>query len=187
MALACFVSFAYGYYVAGALLAQASSIADGIDGDLARLKNMTTAFGGFMDAILDRYADALILLGLTIWAAGDSGTFVWIVGFSALAGSFVVTYTRARIDSPVSRPFDSGITSAASRDVRLFIVMVGALTGQGLATLIVLALLSNSVVALRLRTAHRLLQGNHSPVRERRDENVAPERVDRPKKPSVDA
>jgi phosphatidylglycerophosphate synthase len=54
----------YGYNIAGGLLAQASSIMDGVDGDLARLKKMTSAFGGFMDAILDRYAEALIYSGL---------------------------------------------------------------------------------------------------------------------------
>jgi len=158
LALTCFGCFAYGYYVTGAFLAQASSIADGIDGDLARQKNMTSAFGGFMDAVLDRYADSLILLGLTIWAAGDSGTYAWMVGFWALAGTFTVTYTRARIDVQAARPFDRGITSAASRDVRLLMVMVGGLLGQGLLTLVVLAVFTNAVVLLRLLSARQILK-----------------------------
>ena len=158
VALACCFCFAYGYYIAGALLAQASSIVDGVDGDLARLKNMTSAFGGFMDSILDRYADSLILLGLTIWAASDSGTYVWVIGFWALASTFVLTYTRARIDGPVARPFDRGITSVASRDVRLLIVMVGGLLGQGLVTLVIIAVLTNTVVLLRLLAARRILK-----------------------------
>ena len=159
LALACFVSFAYDYYIAGALLAQASSIADGIDGDLARLKRMTTAFGGFMDAILDRYADSLILLGLTMWAASSTeGPYAWLAGFWALAGTFTVTYTRARIGEAQRKAFDRGITSVASRDVRLLIVMVGALAGLGLATLIVLASLSSAVVGLRLLRARQLLR-----------------------------
>jgi CDP-L-myo-inositol myo-inositolphosphotransferase len=157
LAIACFASFAYGYYIAGALLAQASSIADGVDGDLARLKSMTSAFGGFMDAIFDRYADSLVLLGLTMWAASDSGTYVWVIGFSALAGTFTVTYTRARIDAPTTRPFDRGITSAASRDVRLLMIMVGGLLGQGVATLAVLAVLTNTVVLLRVLAARKIL------------------------------
>ena len=157
LAIACFASFAYGYYIVGALLIQASSIADGIDGDLARLKNMTSAFGGFMDAIFDRYADSLVLLGFTMWAASDAGTYVWVVGFSALAGTFTVTYTRARIDAPAARPFDRGITSAASRDVRLLMLMVGGLLGQGVATLVVLAVLTNTVVFLRVLAARKIL------------------------------
>ena len=158
LALACFGCFAYGYYITGAFLAQASSIADGIDGDLARLKKMNSAFGGFMDAIFDRYSDSLILLGLTIWAAGDSGILIWVVGFWALSGTFTVTYTRARIDISATRSFDRGITSVASRDVRLLMVMVGSLLGQGLATLVVLAALTNIVVLLRLLAARRMLK-----------------------------
>ena len=158
VALGSFFAFAYGQHIVGALLAQGSSIADGVDGDLARLKSMTSAFGGFMDAILDRYADALILLGLTIWAADDGSTRVWLAGFWALTGSFAVTYTRARIEGAPRDLFDRGITSVASRDVRLFIVMVGALSGQGFATLLVLASLTNTVVLLRMLHARRVLR-----------------------------
>ena len=155
-----FFSFAYGYYIIGAILAQASSLVDGVDGDLVRAKNMTSAFGGFMDSILDRYADALIILGLTIWAAGDDGlTYVWLVGFGALAGTFAVTYTRARIENVPRNLFDRGITSVASRDVRLLVVMIGALTGQGFITLLVLAYMTNMVVLIRLVYARRALKG----------------------------
>jgi phosphatidylglycerophosphate synthase len=158
LAVACLGCFVSGYYIVGAFLAQASSIADGIDGDLARFKKMHSAFGGFMDAILDRYADSLILLGLTIWAAADSGIITWVVGFWALSGMFTVTYTRARINVDMGRPFDRGITSAASRDVRLIIVMLGGLLGQGLVTLVVLAVLTHTVVFLRLMAARRILK-----------------------------
>lgn len=156
-----FVCFALGLPVAGAILAQVSSVVDGVDGDLARAKGMTSAFGGFMDSILDRYADGLILLGLTLWAASaaSGAAYVWAVGFAALMGSFTVTYTRARIEHVPRNVFDRGITSAASRDVRLFIVMVGGLAGQGLITLALLAYLTHTVVILRLFYARRLLRG----------------------------
>ena len=159
VAVGSFFSFVYGYHIAAALLAQASSIVDGVDGDLARAKKMTSAFGGFLDAILDRYADAIILLGLTIWAAGEgSEAYIWTTGFLALAGSFLVTYTRARIDHVPRNFFDKGFTSLASRDVRLLLIMIGALSGQGFITLIVLAGLSNMVVVLRLISARSALK-----------------------------
>ena len=158
VALGAFFAFVYGSPIAGALLAQFSSIVDGVDGDLARLKRMTSAFGGFMDSVLDRYADALIILGVTIWAAGDDNrTYVWLAGFWALAGTFAVTYTRARTDEASRLLFDRGIASAASRDVRLLVVMIGGLAGQGLATLLVLALLTNQIVLLRMFLARRVL------------------------------
>jgi CDP-L-myo-inositol myo-inositolphosphotransferase len=160
VALAAFFSFAYSQHIIAALLTQASSIIDGIDGDLARRKKMTSAFGGFMDSILDRYSDALIVLGLAVWVAGDGAQArVWITAFWALTGTFAVTYTRARIENTPRNVFDTGITSVASRDVRLFLVMVGALAGQGYATLLVLAILTNFVVLLRLLRARRALQG----------------------------
>ena len=160
VALGAFFSFIYGYPIAGGLLAQASSIMDGVDGDLARLKQMTSAFGGFLDAIIDRFVDALIIFGLTIWAVnGDDSVHVWVAGFWALAGTFAVTYTRARIAGVPRNFFDRGITSVASRDVRLFIIMVGALAGLGFATLVALAVLTNLVVLTRLIYARRALSG----------------------------
>ena len=153
-----------GAYIAGVgylggILAQLSSIIDGADGDLARLKGMTSAFGGFFDAVLDRYADAAVLLGLTYWAADGNSMGIWSVGFAALAGTFAITYTRARIETAPGRPFDTGFASAASRDVRLMIVMIGSIAGLGFPTLLVIAILTNSVVALRIWRARTVLAG----------------------------
>ena len=159
VALGSMVCFIYGLNVPGALLAQASSIIDGVDGDLARLKNMASEFGGFMDSILDRYADAVLYTGLIIWAAQTTDSnLVWVFGFWALAGTFVVTYTRARIQGLPRDVFDRGIASIASRDIRLFVLMIGALSGQAFATVIVLAALTNAVVLIRLVIAGRLLR-----------------------------
>ena len=159
VALASLVCFIYGLNIAGALLAQASSIVDGVDGDLAREKNMASEFGGFMDSILDRYADAVLYTGLIIWAAQTTDSdLVWLIGFWALAGTFVVTYTRARIQGLHRNVFDRGIASLASRDVRLFVLMIGALLGQGFATVIALAVLTNAVVLIRLFKTRTLLR-----------------------------
>jgi len=49
------------------MLAQISSIIDGCDGEIARLKFQTSEFGGWYDAILDRYADAFLLFSLTYY------------------------------------------------------------------------------------------------------------------------
>ncbi len=160
VALGSFLCFVYDYPIAAALLAQTSSVVDGVDGDLARLKGLTSAFGGFMDSVIDRYTDALIILGLTLWAAGDeSSVTVWMAGFLALAGTFAVTYSRARVEGLPRNVFDRGITSVASRDIRLLLIMVGALAGQGFSTLLILASLTNAVTLMRLVQARRLLGG----------------------------
>ena len=66
IALLSFVSFILGHNIIAGILVQLSSIVDGIDGSLARLKGATSEFGGFLDSVLDRYADILIVLGLTL-------------------------------------------------------------------------------------------------------------------------
>lgn len=154
-------AFVLGNPIAGGLLAQAGSIIDGVDGDLARITGSGSKFGAFFDAVVDRYSDALVLLGLTIWAASESGgSLTWSAGFAALAGSFAVTYTRARVDESRRTMFDRGLTSLASRDVRLLGVMAGAVLGLGLETLIALAVVTNTVVLLRVGALRRALRAD---------------------------
>ena len=158
VAFASCAAFVYGHNIPGALLAQLSSIVDGIDGDLARAKNVTSSFGGYMDSVLDRYADALIILGVAIWASAQhDNIYVFPVAFLALSGSIIISYTRSQVRNVSPNIFDRGILSIASRDVRLFLVMVICLLGQGLATLVIIACLTNIVVALRVARMNSVL------------------------------
>jgi CDP-L-myo-inositol myo-inositolphosphotransferase len=158
IALLSFISFIFGQNIIGGLLAQLSSIADGVDGSLARLKGMSSAFGGFLDSVLDRYADILILLGLTLWSLShETYPGIWLVAFLAIAGTICVSYTRARIDPEHRHMFDNGLKSLASRDIRLFLIMLGGITGQAYFCLIALAVLTNLVVFYRLIYIYRYL------------------------------
>ncbi|MFC1908266.1 CDP-alcohol phosphatidyltransferase family protein [Chloroflexota bacterium] len=146
-----FVSFLLGQNIIAGLLVQLSSIVDGIDGSLARFKGMTSTFGGFLDSVLDRYADILIILGLTVWSwSNETYPAIWLAGFLAAAGTASISYTRARISAEHQHLFDKGFTSLASRDIRLFLIMLGAIIGQAYFCLIVIAVLTNLVVFYRL-------------------------------------
>jgi CDP-L-myo-inositol myo-inositolphosphotransferase len=152
-------SFLLGQNIVGGLLAQSSSIVDGIDGSLARLKRMTTKFGGFLDSVLDRYADILILLGLTVWSsAHETYSGIWLAGFIAIAGTICISYTKARIGSSHKNIFGKGIASLASRDIRLFLIMLGGITGQGYVCLIIIATFTHFVVFYRIVYAYWHLQ-----------------------------
>jgi phosphatidylglycerophosphate synthase len=154
-----FVSFMYNWNIAGGLLAQLSSIIDGVDGSLARLKGMSSAFGGVLDSILDRYADILIMIGLTIWSAfNEVYPYIWLAGFVSITGTLGVSYSRARVSAELQHHFDRGILSLASRDIRLFIVMIGAIIGQGYFCLIVIATLTHLIIISRLIFAYRHLR-----------------------------
>jgi len=158
IALLSFVSFVLGYNIIAGLLVQLSSIVDGIDGSLARLKGMTSEFGGFLDSVLDRYADILIVLGLTLWSLShETYSGIWLAGLLAITGIICISYTRARISPNHRHLFDKGFKSLASRDIRLFLIMLGAVIGQAYFCLIVIAVLTNLVVFYRLIYMYRYL------------------------------
>ena len=146
--------FLSGHNIWAGLAAQASSTVDGVDGDLARLKGMATRFGGFFDAVLDRYSDVAILGGLTYWAIVYEHTqpaeLVELVGLLAITGSLMISYTRARAEASLGTSFSGAALFLGSRDARLLIVMVGAMLGQALATLVIISALTNGVVVYRI-------------------------------------
>lgn len=140
----------YFYIVIAGLLAQFSSIVDGCDGEVARLKFQQSDYGAWFDAVLDRYADALIILGMAYgWWLLHSGIEVWIIGMIALTGSFMNSYTAIKFDSIfIKNKKKSKIRFG--RDIRLFLAIVGALFNQIFYTLIILAILTNAESIRRL-------------------------------------
>ncbi|MCS7131583.1 MAG: archaetidylinositol phosphate synthase [Hadesarchaea archaeon] len=92
---------------------------DVVDGAVARVGGMETAFGGLLDSVVDRYVDFAIFAGV-IYA----GLTSWKWGLLAVAGSFMVSYTRARAEAAGSGKLDVGI---AERGERLLILALGGL------------------------------------------------------------
>ncbi len=133
-------------------MAQIASVMDGVDGDLARLKGMVSPFGAFFDAVLDRYADAAIILGMTWWAIQQEGLAgTWLVGILALLGCFMVSYSWARAEASLQAKSDVPFLSRlAGRDARLLLIMFGGILGKGFYTLLTLALLTHLTVLLRI-------------------------------------
>lgn len=80
--------------VLGSIFLLASGFCDALDGALARLHGKVTVLGGFLDSLLDRYADAAIYCGLMLGGLCDLS---W--GLIALVGSLLVSYTRARAEA----------------------------------------------------------------------------------------
>ena len=140
----------------GALAIQAASIADGVDGDLARLTGQSTQYGAILDAVTDRYADVMILAGMTYWAAkhGRSRTAP-LLGLGALVGSLMVSYSRARVEAETGQVLEPSARGYASRDVRLLLAAAGALTRRIPAVLFILAVLTNGSVIWRLSRLRR--------------------------------
>lgn len=159
VAVISFLSFIFGHNIIGGLLIQLSSIVDGVDGSLARRKGMVSEFGGFLDSLTDRYADILMVLGLTLWSLShETYPGIWLAGFLAVAGTVCLSYTRARIGAEHRHLFDKGLPSLASRDIRLFLMMLGGISGQAYFCLMVIAVLTNLVVGYRLLSIYKYLR-----------------------------
>jgi CDP-L-myo-inositol myo-inositolphosphotransferase len=138
----------------GAVLAQFASVIDGCDGEVARLKLRESSFGGWFDAVLDRYADAILLFGLT-WHAfvARDASIVLIVGFLAIVGSFMNSYTADKYDRLMQARFEQGKGIRIGRDVRVLMIALGALLNQPFLTLSLIAGLMNVETVRRVVVA----------------------------------
>ena len=141
----------YPALAAGGVLAQLASIVDGCDGEIARLKHSQSEFGGWFDAVLDRYADAVLLFGL-MWHefAATGASLSILLGFAAIVGSFLNSYTADKYDGLMAQRLQGASYFRLGRDVRVFIIMLGALLNLPLVTLGVVALVMNVEVVRRI-------------------------------------
>lgn len=157
MALASALSFASFQPLLGGLLAQFCSILDGVDGEIARLKFLQSKYGALFDAILDRYADYLIVLGMAYaWLAEGGGLGAWLVSCAALMGlpmSMLVKekYHALTGQTFIPEKFDGLFRFLpANRDGRLFLIMLGGLFNLVPVALGLLAVICHVQTFLRL-------------------------------------
>jgi len=129
--------------VAGIII-QLHSIIDGCDGEIARLKFMESKYGAWLDGVLDRYADFIIIFCIT-YALATSNSFYWIVGLLASFATFIIPYTGDKFVAAYKRTYTnpSKFSIPITRDVRLFTVFLGAIFNQLGISLILIALFGN--------------------------------------------
>ena len=147
------------------VLLLASGFCDILDGVLARTHQRTSVFGGFFDSLLDRYADAAVYAGVIIGGLCDPA---W--GLIALAGSLLVSYSRARAEAAGIKMESVGIAERAERIIILAaasliaffwpqVITFGFLTISALNIgIIILAVLSNFTVLQRAVHVYKVLK-----------------------------
>jgi CDP-diacylglycerol--glycerol-3-phosphate 3-phosphatidyltransferase len=108
------------FWLGGALFV-AGSIADILDGALARAASKGTIFGAFLDSTFDRLGEAAVLTAIGLSFMRDSNETALVATFAAVVGSFLVSYTRARAESLGLR----GDVGFGSRVERVVIIAVG--------------------------------------------------------------
>jgi choline kinase/phosphatidylglycerophosphate synthase len=146
------------------LTVQVSSILDGVDGEIARLKHQVSPYGAYFEYMLDRYVDGLTVMGMVYASYVLSGGLTIIfVGFVALMGLPLSSIHRAKFLAEAKRNYldeDDGLLRYLpySRDVRLFVVFLGGMFNQLRLAIYVLAVVPNLVALLRLYTVKKALE-----------------------------
>jgi CDP-diacylglycerol--glycerol-3-phosphate 3-phosphatidyltransferase len=131
------------------------TLADTLDGQVAKAAGGGTAFGAFLDSTIDRLSDAALFIGTVLLAATTGQVALVWWGLVALTSSFLVSYVRAKGES-----MGVGATvGPAPREARIVIFLLGlaawALFGLELvfaAGVLIVALLSS--VTLLVRVVH---------------------------------
>jgi len=101
LGLVLLVSLAYLWHKSTLIFGLTLAIAfafDSLDGAVARARQMETKFGGYLDAVVDRYQELLVFLVIGL------NTGYWLLVFLALTGGVFTSYAKARtaIEAPVS-------------------------------------------------------------------------------------
>ncbi|MFQ5449962.1 MAG: CDP-alcohol phosphatidyltransferase family protein [Nitrospinaceae bacterium] len=162
------VVFGLGTFFWGGCLTVLAGTCDALDGQVAKETGKNSRFGAFLDSTLDRFGELFIFLGLAWHFSGGKGLYEeglgelgifygpWTVVLIifALAGSFLVSYTRARAEG-------LGIACKVGwmqRPERITLLVIGSLLGAipvmgpGLMVLVLLiiAVMSNATAIQRI-------------------------------------
>ncbi|MGA9144023.1 MAG: CDP-alcohol phosphatidyltransferase family protein [Candidatus Acidiferrales bacterium] len=140
------ILFAAGRFAAGGGLMILAGVCDLLDGPVARLQNRVSIFGGFLDSILDRYADLILFLGLLVYYASVNRFGYAFLAGAAMAGAVMVSYAKARATSLVPNE-DVGFWD---RPERLVLMILGALANRMPPVLWILAIGPNITVIHRI-------------------------------------
>jgi CDP-diacylglycerol---glycerol-3-phosphate 3-phosphatidyltransferase len=104
------------FYWLAAVVFVAGSLLDILDGALARAGGKTTPFGAFLDSTTDRVSEGFMLTSIAYILARQHHPIFVAVVMAAVAGSILVSYTRARAEA-IGLRGDVGIGSRAERVV----------------------------------------------------------------------
>ncbi len=151
-----------GLFAYAGVMVLLAGICDVLDGYLARETNRMSKYGALIDSTLDRYSEVFIFLGLAAYYQKRS-SYLGLVIIAAIAGSMLVSYTRARAEG-LGIECKIGIMQ---RQERIFVLIVGSflslLPGVGNRILIFaiwfVAIMANITVIQRIVYIRKKLRG----------------------------
>lgn len=135
----------------GGIFIVVGSCFDMLDGIVARVNNRSTIFGAYLDSVLDRYADAFILLAIA-WNLGQHNSHGGVLlCLGTLIGSFLISYARARAEG-LGVDCKHGLME---RPERIILIAIGTITGFILPVLWILLILTHMTVIQRVQYVWR--------------------------------
>ena len=154
------------WLIVAVVLLMASGFCDALDGVTARIYNQASPFGGFLDSLLDRYTDGLIVGGIIISGVSVvfNLTFSLFAGLAALISSFMVSYSRARAEANGIKMETIGLAERPERILILAGTSLIAIYWHPALTvgLIIIAVLATVTVVQRSFHVYRRLKENPS-------------------------
>ena len=138
-----------------------AGLCDLFDGSLARASGQVTAFGAFLDSVIDRYSDLVVLLGIVVLFARTPNARGALVAMAGLVGSVMVSYTKARAES-IGIECNVGFME---RPERMICLIAGALLDLLEPSLWVLAVLANVTALQRIVFTRRIMSEPHGAAR----------------------
>ncbi len=149
------------FYWLAAVVFVTGSVLDILDGALARAGGKTTPFGAFIDSTTDRVSEGFMLTAIAYVLATHHHPVFVAVAMAGVAGSFLVSYTRARAEALGLRG-DVGIGSRAERVVVITAGLVLAPWGVLPWALVLLAATAWMTVVQRvLHVRKQLMEATH--------------------------
>lgn len=137
--------FALDLRVGGVILIIGGAM-DMLDGVVARVNDNVTEFGAFLDSVLDRYADAFIFLGLSVYFYRDGNISAVVLSLGTLIGALLISYARARAEG-LGKECKVGLLE---RPERIILLVFGALTGWMVEVLWLMIILTHLTVIQRI-------------------------------------
>ena len=105
-----FFAYALGNFVLGGILTQIVSIIDGVDGEIARVKNLCSSIGAVLDSIFDRLAEILICVGIGLGASAFKvSNLAWLFATIGIIGFLMDTYIAELVKARTGRPLHEAI------------------------------------------------------------------------------
>lgn len=163
MAIAGFISLCVHELFAGIILFGLSGLLDMVDGAVARATGLVSATGAFIDGVLDRYVEFLLIFGLMIYL-GDGLYFIvplkfWfmLLVFGSIMTSFVRAYAdhRGLVKDEKVISGMGGLLERAERLILIYLGMIGGLINLSwlVICIVLAAILSNLTVLQRIYLA----------------------------------